>query len=164
MNKPNIFHHTPESPAHISVGAVVFNDQGQILVHYWQHIPKEVIAFEGEDVYLLMRESLEANESLEQAVHRGLMEEFGTTAEIVRYLGPIISNPPHFQKTTLYFLCRLINFDPEQRIEDDVEGGSELKFMELEPVIQRMQEQGKQYQRDDIDESTILEKTRTYIA
>jgi len=39
------------------------------------------------ELYLLMRETVEDGESLYDAVARGLQEEFGLSGEVERYLG-----------------------------------------------------------------------------
>ena len=112
----NYFQGNAKHPRHISVGAVMRNHEGLIRVH---HFPKDVAHgfWKGigiTDFYILMRESLEPNETLEHALVRGLQEEFNAVATLDDYLGAIVatayqatdehSRAP-FQKTTLYFLC-----------------------------------------------------------
>jgi len=53
-----------------------------------------------DEVYHLMRESLEGNESIHDAVLRGVQEEFGATGIVDKYLGSkidMITSPtkPH---------------------------------------------------------------------
>jgi len=79
------FQGNKEHPQHISVGGIVVNDQKQICAHKF-HEDQLAPYLEGEnigaDVYLLMRETVDPNESLENAFHRGLMEEFGIKAKL----------------------------------------------------------------------------------
>lgn len=59
----NIFTGRDESPYHLSVGGVVINASNQILCH---HFP--VSERNPDDLYILMRESVENEETLEQTV------------------------------------------------------------------------------------------------
>ena len=58
-----------------------------------------------------MRETMHPHETIETAIKRGLMEEFGAKGEIKSYIGSIKSTfPLHggetmVEKTTLYFSC-----------------------------------------------------------
>src|SRR3989344_7632589 len=124
----NYFHGSKDHPQHISVGAVMRNDNGLIRVH---HFPKGIASgfWRGVDVtdfYILMRESLELHETLEETLTRGLKEEFNAIAKLDDYLGTIISTAYHrhdgghnepFQKTTLYFLC---TYEKNAGIERDL--------------------------------------------
>lgn len=46
------------------------------------------------DIYLLMRETIEHGETIEESIHRGLLEEFGSTGDIKNFLGSIVSHFP----------------------------------------------------------------------
>src|SRR3990167_8504982 len=77
----NFYQHSLPQPYHISVGGVLFNDNHEICVHHFfkKDIPEAVhflMDFQ-DDIYHLMRESLEGNEPLQDAVVRGMKEEFG---------------------------------------------------------------------------------------
>lgn len=152
-------------PQHISVGGILMNDKGEVCCHhfrtedlkgYWpEHLPHD-------QFYILMRETVEPNETLEAAFHRGLMEEFGATADFVDYVGSIES---HFddhgvdiQKTTLYFLGKLKSQDISKRSSDDGEQGSTLEWHKPEFLVEKMKEQPKRFGRTDVDESSILER------
>jgi NADH pyrophosphatase NudC (nudix superfamily) len=146
-------------PQHISVGAIMRNSEGLIRVH---HFPKEIASgfWKGIDVtdfYILMRETIEPNETLEQALHRGLAEEFNAAASLDDYLGSIVSTPS-FQKTTLYFLCTYQKDVGAKRDMRDAEGQSELEWKTPEELIPLMRAQKDRFKRDDIDESSILER------
>jgi hypothetical protein len=82
-------------------------------------------------------------------------------AELVSYLGSITSlldlkDLARVEKTTLYFLCKPINFDYEKRKKDDPESSSSIKWIKADELIQLMKKQAVKYQRDDADESKII--------
>jgi len=154
---------------HISVGAVMRNTEGLVRVH---HFPKEIAfgfwkSVGVTDFYILMRETIEPNETLEQALQRGLAEECNSVASLDDYLGAIVStaysksdsegNRP-FQKTTLYFLCTYQKDAGARRDMGDEEGQSELEWKTPEELIPLMHAQKERFGRDDIDESAILER------
>ena len=162
----NYFQGNNEHPRHLSVGAVVLNDKNKVCCHhftkanvsgYW---PDEGL----DDFYILMRETLEPNESLEKALERGLMEEFGITAEIVDYLGSRIGRFVHksieVEKTTVYFLCCVQSQDESLRDTSDIEGQSKIEWHGPDFLIPIMKEQTAKFKRTDVDESAILEKLK----
>jgi ADP-ribose pyrophosphatase YjhB (NUDIX family) len=118
-----------------------------------------------DEFYLLMRETVEPNEPLEHAAHRGLMEEFGATAELVDYAGAIKSrfydSGIEIEKTTVYFLFKVIDQDTSKRTSSDAEQGSVIEWLPPEFLIPIMKKQTDKHGRTDIDESSILER---YIA
>ena len=160
------FQHTPDQPYHISVGAVLVNENGEVCVHKRtrENLPPEFHDALGglDEVYILRRESLENDESLEESVLRGIREEFGASGELGKYLGSIqtVIQPKSypFQKTTLYFAVRLTELGA--RPEDDEEIDSILEWHPIEFLIERMKEQAASTDRGDLDESVILE---TYV-
>lgn len=113
-----------------------------------------------------MRETLEPGEMLEQAVMRGIKEEFGADGELKSYLGCIKSTFPlrvskvKVEKTTLYFHVQMTNFDPLSRDKDEVESKSEIQWKAPEELERLFIEQGKEYDRTDLDESSVV---RNYI-
>ncbi len=113
------------------------------------------------DFYILMRETPESNESLEATLHRGLEEEFGATAKIENYIGSIVSHWNHqgveVEKTTIYFLCKLLNQDLSKR-KGDIESKTDLEWLPPQFLITKMKEQAVRYGRTDLDESSILER------
>src|SRR3989338_176860 len=173
----NYFQGSEIHPRHVSVGAVLVNDgstgspqeSGKICVHHFDS--KNGSEFAGywkdqglDDFYILMRETVEMGETLERAVHRGLLEEFGAEAEIVDYLGSIQIHFKHkgseveIEKTTLYFLCKLKNQDLNKRSKGDVECESVLEWHDPKFLITKMKAQGAKFNRQDLDESVIFEK------
>jgi len=157
------FRYSVENPFHISIGAVLVNDEGKVRVHRFtpDTVPKTFLQdFNGlESIVILMRESLENNETLEQAVTRGIQEEFGAEGELEKYLGSeqcFIRTPRgDFEKTTLYFQMRFIR-DGLSR-HQDAESSSTLEWAEPEALIEQMKKQGKATGRGDLDESKIIE-------
>ncbi len=162
----NYFQGNKDHPRHLSVGAVLMNEKGEICAHYLSENINGYWKDEGlVGTHILMRETVEHNESLEQAVERGLMEEFGATAEIKDYIGSIQS---HFkdeevegEKITLYFLCNLIDQNQSRRDTSDVEGQTDLEWHPLDFLIEKMRKQGLDHpERTDMDESSILERLK----
>lgn len=120
----------------------------------------------GGEVCILMRETVEENESLEEALARGLMEELGATAEISNYLGSKVtyfeSRGVKVQKTTLYFKVQLKSFDERSRLEGDPESSSQILWLDLEEAIEKIQKIYKERKIDDINESDIIQRVRVY--
>lgn len=148
------------------------NADGLICAH---HFPPEIAkgfwkSVNVTDFYILMRKTIEQNETLEQALHRGLTDEFNAVASLDDYLGSIVSTAfdgpdpltaVPFQKTTLYFLCTYQKDAGERRDLSDAEGRSILEWKSAEELIPVMREQKERFGREDVDESAILER---YIA
>ena len=158
----NHFQGKIENPYHISIGGVVVNKEGLVACHYFESLThKSGHVFN--DFVLLMRETIEENETIEECLHRGLMEEFGMKGELKCYLGSIVS---HFnvtntevivEKTTLYFLCDFISQDDSLRSQEDIERESKIQWFDPKELIVRMKEQGKKLNREDMDESSVIE-------
>ncbi len=157
-------------PQHISVGAVLVNDKGEICCHhFYTKDLKGYFTEEGlDDFYILMRETLEPNETLEGALNRGLKEEFGAEGEFIDYVGSIES---HFlnkgvdvQKTTLYFMLKLVNQDLSKRGSGDIEDKSIIEWQKPDYLIPLMKKQTERFKRTDLDESSILERIKNRIS
>ncbi len=159
----SIFQHSEGNPYHISVGAVLVNAEGKICVHAfrvdglepWQ----QVVLGTAEHLYILMRESLEEGETLDEAVLRGIQEEFGATGIVKRYLGSIqaralSTRKGAFEKTTLYFEVECTGLG--ERSPDDEESHSTIEWHDPDTLIAKMRSQ-KNDVRDDLDESKIIE-------
>lgn len=158
----NYFQGTTEHPYHISIGAIVRNTEGKICCHYFDSLTIRGKVLEN--FYLLMRETIEPNESIEICLARGLMEEFGMKAELKSYIGSIVSSVQirdtdiFIEKTTLYFLCDFISLDETLRRKEDAEAESVITWVEAHDLISKMKEQGIRMNRSDADESSILER------
>ena len=151
----------PEFPYHISVGAVLLNKKNEVCVHHFDSYRLE--GKRAKDFYILMRETPEPDEAIIETLHRGLFEEFGATASVIHYIGPIVCevNYTHLkEKTTLYFLCQLIDQDEKDRAKDDPESSSTIEWCEIDFLIEQMQEQGKETGLADLNESKILQRTK----
>lgn len=152
-------------PQHISVGAVLVNKKGDVCCHHF--FTKDLKGYWADekldDFYILMRETIEPNETLEHALARGLREEFGATGKLIDYLGSIESHFIHkevdVQKTTLYFLVELIDQDVSKRSQDDIETKSIIEWHNPKDLIPLMKDQARRFGRTDVDESAILERS-----
>jgi 8-oxo-dGTP pyrophosphatase MutT (NUDIX family) len=159
----NYFKGTKRHPYHLSIGAVVLNEENKVCCHYFKKMTLRK-AFESfTDFYILMRETMEMGESIEDTLHRGLMEEFGITGDIVTYLGSIKGNYPidevSIEKTTLYFLVKMKTFKPELRSKEDAEKESDIEWQTIDFLIPKMIDQAKRL-NETLDESLVLERVR----
>jgi hypothetical protein len=157
--KQNHFSASSGNPFHLSVGAVVLNDEGKVACHHFKEF--ELDGQRLTDFYILMRETMEPDESIEGALERGLLEEFGMKAKLVRYLGSIVSsfgpeNP--VQKTTLYFEMKFTEQSNAWRREDDPEKDADKVWKDPSFLIERMKDQRSRLNRTDLDESEVLER------
>jgi hypothetical protein len=154
-----------EFPYHISVGAVLLNDKNEVCVHHF-----DSATLEGKTAkyfYILMRETPEPDEAIIETLHRGLFEEFGATASVMHYIGPLVCEVDYKhlkEKTTLYFLCRLIDQDINDRAKDDAESNSVIEWHNIDFLIEKMQIQGRETGFADIDESKILQRTKQLLS
>jgi hypothetical protein len=159
-----LFKASVENPYHLSVGAVLMNEKGEVCTHYFDEIGGEV---DGKfrkftDFYLLMRETLKDGETLEDAVARGLMEEFGATGKINRYLGSLVSSwtieQSNIQKTTVYFLVDFVSIDESKREKDDPEAQSTITWLPKDKLLKKMRGQKERLGNDSLDETEILDR------
>ena len=157
----HLFQSSDKLPFHISIGAVLTDEQGRICCHFFND--DTMLASRGitGTIHLLMRETLEPGETIEGALERGLREEFGATGVIRGYLGSIQSHFPRkggiiVEKTTLYFHVEKQSLDETLRAKDDVEAGSVMQWVEPKELQSIFSEQGKRFQRTDLNESKII--------
>lgn len=161
---PNYFQGTAVHPQHLSVGAIVVNDKGEICCHRFS---PELLAANWPDrrglpeLYVLMRETLDPAEPLERALLRGLIEEFGLVAEIVDYIGSLKSTffkeGMSVEKTTLYFLCKLSSTGFPRDITD-MEGASQLMWLTHGALSAELEKQEKATNDDAEYDSSIHER------
>lgn len=155
------FQATKQHPYHISVGAVLFNDSGKIACHHF----KEILG--QKNIYILMRESMENDETILATLKRGLHEEFGATATPIAYLGALSGflsdkNLP-FEKTTLYIACKVNEWDITKRDQNDEEASSIIEWLSATALIEIMQSQGRRFHRVDADESEMIKRALPFI-
>lgn len=148
-------------PYHLSVGAVLFDHNGHVACHHF----KEILGYK--DIYILMRESIENDETLLMTLDRGLQEEFGATAKPIAFLGSLsgfLKDPKlPFDKTTLYIACQLTSWNPAERDPNDPEANSIIEWLEPAELISLMQLQGNRFKRVDADESEMIKRALPYI-
>lgn len=156
------FQASQKQPYHLSIGAVLFDQNGHIACHHF----KEILGLK--DIYILMRESMENNETPLQTLERGLKEEFGAIAQPKAFLGGLSGYLPDarlsFEKTTLYIACQLIDWNPNDRNLNDPEASSTIEWLQPDTLISLMQLQGIRFQhRADADESEMIRRALPYI-
>jgi hypothetical protein len=161
QNRP-FFQASKKQPYHLSIGVVLFDQEGRIACHHFEEI------FGHKDIYILMRESMENGETPFMTLHRGLKEEFGATAEPVAFLGSLVGYLPDtrlpFEKTTLYVACKLIHWDVTKRDLKDPEASSIIEWLEPTLLISLMEQQGIRFNhRIDADESEMIKRALPYI-
>lgn len=162
----NVYAATKQYPFHLSVGAVIRRSDGKILCHYFDTLPDPL--GHHDDVYILMRETVEHGESMEQALVRGAMEEFGAEIKVDHVLeaktDEIINEEKTFiwNKTTLYFACSLVELNVRKRDDEDFESSSDIQWQEPGVLVAHMRDQGIRTGRGDLDESVIVELAVKY--
>lgn len=151
----NPYRGTKEYPHHISVGVILVNDKNEVACHFYE---EQHIRNYPKNFYTLLHESLEAGETLEGAVSRGLKEEYSMSGTFERYAGSLVSvfdlEGVNAERTVLYFLCKLISID--DRDVTDPESISEVRWMNIDELITIMKKQGED------DESKILEDVKQF--
>lgn len=155
----------PEKPFHVSVGAVLFNDDHEVCLHhfYKKDVPEHLhfLMDHMNETYHLMRETLEGNELLHGAVLRGVKEEFGATGTVEKYLGakidPILEpDQTSFEKLTIYHAVRLDELG--ERTDNEMEGQTKMEWVSPQKAIVLYNDQVNRTKRPELDERIIIER------
>lgn len=158
IQRTNYFFAIPEHPYHLSVGAVAIDQNNAICCHHFPYA----------DVYLLMRETVLPEDTIEATLSRGLLDEFGARSKIITYIGAQLSSfkvgQKDIEKTTLYFVCKLLNRDDTWRKFNDREGNSKIVCRDIDFLIPKMKEQAYRLNQGNLDESTILKRVKEMLA
>lgn len=155
------FQANKNQPYHLSVGVVLFNSEGKVACHHF----KEILGHK--DIYILMRESMEDNETPLITAERGLKEEFGATGTPLAFIGSLAGYLPDsklsFEKTTLYIAYALTELKEEDRDTSDIEASSSIEWFNPDDLILLMQKQGARFNhRIDADESEMIKRALPY--
>jgi hypothetical protein len=164
----NIYKHSTDFPYHISVGAVLCREDGAVACQYYSKETIFKITGIERDIYTLMRETVEEekDETILEALHRGLEEELGVKGIVRGYLGSLETyvlnetenQPENFKKTTLYFLVDILS-DQALRIESSDTGVTFVNgWMEPLKLIELMDKQSEGLARTDLNESEIIKR------
>jgi ADP-ribose pyrophosphatase YjhB (NUDIX family) len=152
----NIFQGSAAAPYHLSAGVVAVNQDGLVGVHHFAELSGH------QDVYALVRETVEANESLEVTARRGLREEFGAEAKIVGYLGSrvttFIIDHVEIRKSTEYLLAEVVSWDEARRKSDDDTIGSRIEWHSPSDLVGILRAQRLRLGDPDIDEVEVLDR------
>lgn len=162
----NYYQGITKYPAHLSVGAVLLNDKQEVCTLHFTTISLPQYAHLT-DFYILMRETIELGETLEQALARGLKEEFGAEGAIEAYLGSrktvFEKNGSAVEKTTLFFLVQCTTFDPKRSQRDDVESEAKIVWVPLSDLKIKQRDQYQRTHEEDINELEMVERTERYL-
>jgi hypothetical protein len=171
--KENYFDAKISKPYHLSVGAILINKEREVCCHYFKQLG------DFQNVFLLMRETLNPNEKIENGIRRGLKEEFNAEAKLITYIGSEVAydkwfngkwpwlnfnEPTNFQKTTIFFLLDLVSIDIKNRDKTDDEGFSEILFLSFDDLIQKQKDQLKRYKFNGLGEISVLENAKKYLS
>jgi 8-oxo-dGTP pyrophosphatase MutT (NUDIX family) len=172
MENKNYFRGSEDHPWHLSVAGILVNEEGKIAVHHFKRQTRITINGRApfNDTYVLMTETVEPNETMEQAVARGLMEEFGATGDFDTYVGSVrvsllIHEKINYQRTILYFLVRCTSIDDTKRSEEDLHLGATTEWLTPDEVIEKFTAQINKYPNYPMlmDEVVIIEKVKPLI-
>lgn len=151
---PNQF--SDEFPFHLSVGAIVMNDKKEVALHHFEQVAGY------NDIYYLMRSTVMPEESFDEAINRGLLEEMGVVATIKHFVGTRVTifndlegNP--IEKTTVYFLCDLVDWDENKRNNEHRESDSTVVWKSLDEAKEILKAQHERTSEKDLCEFDVLE-------
>ena len=136
---------------HISVGAVVRNDKGEVLV-----------LCRPDGTCVLTTETMRPRETPLETLARGIIEELGATARVTRFLGATEmpfrwgGDGDHYEKTILWHEMLLESIDESLRAAGDDETGAEAVWLSVKQAEAVFTEQGRTL--NDWDFSAVIER------
>ena len=161
---------------HYSVGAIPVRvaeaGKWEVLAHYFERTPPYPILSEEpmvlERVYKLMTETPEAGENHLTTLNRGLREEFGVKGiplsvtpckiQVIRPWYDFREKKKVVARKTTDFLIVGAVENCEGRQMKELEGQSELRWVEINELIKYMEDQGRRYpELPDGNEAAPLE-------
>lgn len=123
------------NPFHLSIGTVCIHDSKVALIK------------KADGTYTLPRETMCSEESLEESLLRGIEEELGIKAKVVRYIGYLIThfNRPDgtdIEKTTIYFLSEKTGDSTKSQADDET--FDIIEWFEKDTCIKLLKEQNNE--------------------
>lgn len=123
------------NPHHLSVGAVVF-DENQI-----------ALVKKSDGLFTLPRETMYSEESLTLALQRGLREELGIEVTVEKFIGSQVTffsraDDTKIEKTTIYFICHKIKGVEKRQEEDEL--NDEIVWMQIRKAQQILKDCGNE--------------------
>ncbi len=158
---PNFYRSTEDRPVHLSVGAVVVNDKGELLCRHFSIFKNNFL-----NIYLFTTETPEPGENLDQALSRGILEELGAKAEIIGYIGsitgPMISHDREIEKNVVYFLMRLTEMT-DSPIYPDEDGPHTIEWQTPEFLLEKIETYPEEIKHSILNESKIINAAVLYL-
>ncbi len=123
------------NPFHLSVGTVCTHENKIALVR------------KANGTYTLPRETMYSEESLKETLLRGVEEELGIKAKVIRYIGCLIThfNRPggtDIEKTTVYFLSE--KTADGNKLQEEDEKSDIIEWLEKDTCITLLKEQSNE--------------------
>lgn len=120
------------NPYHLSIGTVVTDEEKIALVK------------KPSGIYTLPRETVYSDESIEDALNRGIEEELGVLVNIIKFLGTQITyfdrpDGTSVEKTTIYFLANKTGETSKNQAEDELDDA--IEWFESNEAIKILKEQ-----------------------
>jgi len=164
MTNNKFYQYSSEEPYHVSVGAILFNDSFEICLHRFttSEMPERLQFLAGglDEYYHLVRETLEGNESLHDAVLRGVYEEFGADGVVEKYLGSkidIVETPTtEFEKLTMYHSVKLTELGERPKIDEENE--TIMEWHSPQSALEIYKTQASKTTRPELDETVIIKR------
>lgn len=153
-------------PAHLSVGAIVYNKEDETFGYLLKKL-------DGYSIHNLMTKTVMPGETMEETLERGLLSEMGAKGDIMTYIGSLqstdtwwadIGKPTEVEKTTVFFLIELTNYAESDRDQKDAsEGTSEVGFKSYEDLYTAFEQEYEKYKHDFFNFAPLLKRSQEYI-